>query len=144
MPLVNMISDPSEEYFADGMTEELISAVSKVRELDVISHTSVMQYKNKTKHVAEIARELNVGTLLEGSVRKSGNRVRTAVQLIDASSDKHLWVENYDRTLEDVFSIQSDIAQSVDIRKPGGEGQGVRVAREGLRRAFRLSSYRLR
>ncbi len=113
MPLVNMISDPNEEYFADGVTEELISAISKVRELEVISRTSVMQYKNTAKHVAEIGRELNVGTLLEGSVRKAGNRVRIAVQLIDTNSDKHLWAENYDRTLEDVFSIQSDIAQSV-------------------------------
>jgi adenylate cyclase len=113
IPLTNMISEPSEEYFADGMTEELISAIAKVRELDVISRTSVMQYKNKAKNMAEIGRELNVGTLLEGSVRKAGNRVRIAVQLIDANSDKHLWAENYDRTLEDVFSIQSEIAQSV-------------------------------
>ena len=113
MPLVNMISDASEEYFADGMTEELISAISKVRELDVISRTSVMQYKNTTKKVAEIGRDLNVGTLLEGSVRKAGNRVRIAVQLIDVNNDRHIWAENYDRTLEDVFSIQSEIAQSV-------------------------------
>ncbi len=113
MPLMNMISDPSEEYFADGMTEELISALCMVPELSVISRTSVMHYKNQTKNVAEIGRELNVGTLLEGSVRKSGNRVRIAVQLIDASSDKHLWAESYDRNLEDVFSIQSEIAQNV-------------------------------
>ncbi len=113
MPLTNMISDPSEEYFADGMTEELISAISKVPALSVISRTSVMQYKNQTKHVAEIGRELNVGTLLEGSVRKAGNRIRIAVQLIDTNSDKHLWAESYDRNLEDVFSIQSEIAQNV-------------------------------
>ena len=113
MPLANLISDPAEAYFADGMTEEIISAISKVRELDVISRTSVMQYKNTTKKAAEIGSDLNVGTLLEGSVRKAGNRVRIAVQLIDANSDKHLWAENYDRTLEDVFSIQSEIAQSV-------------------------------
>jgi adenylate cyclase len=113
MPLVNMISDPAEAYFADGMTEEIISAISKVRELDVISRTSVNQYKNTTKKAAEIGRDLRVGSLLEGSVRKAGNRVRIAVQLIDASSDRHLWAENYDRTLEDVFSIQSEIAQSV-------------------------------
>ncbi len=113
LPLVNMISDPSEEYFADGLTEELISAISKIRELEVISRTSVMQYRKGVKPAGEIGRELNVGTLLEGSVRKSGNRIRIAVQLIDSSSDKHLWAENYDRTLEDVFSIQSDIAQSV-------------------------------
>ncbi|HXW37996.1 MAG TPA: adenylate/guanylate cyclase domain-containing protein [Nitrososphaerales archaeon] len=113
LPLVNMISDPSEEYFADGMTEELISAVSKVPELSVISRTSVMGYRNQTKRAAEISRELNVGTLLEGSVRKAGNRVRVAVQLIDANSDRHLWAENYDRSLEDVFAIQSDVAQNV-------------------------------
>ncbi len=116
MPLVNMIPDPSEAYFADGMTEEIISAISKVRDLAVISRTSVTQYKNTTKKVAEIARDLNVGTLLEGSVRKAGNRVRIAVQLIDANSDKHLWSENYDRTLDDVFSIQSEIAQGVASR----------------------------
>ena len=113
MPLVNMISDPSEEYFADGMTEELISVISKVRELDVISRTSVTQYKATTKRAVEIGRELNVGTLLEGSVRKAGNRVRITVQLIDAESDRHVWAESYDRTLEDVFSIQSEIAQTV-------------------------------
>ncbi len=113
MPLVNLIADPTEAYFADGMTEEIISAISKVRELDVISRTSVMQYKDTTRKVVEIGSDLNVGTLLEGSVRKAGNRVRIAVQLIDANDDKHLWAENYDRTLEDVFSIQSEIAQSV-------------------------------
>jgi len=113
LPFVSMSPDPNDEYFADGMTEELISAISKVRELEVISRTSVMQYKNKANKAAEIGRDLNVGTLLEGSVRKAGNRVRIAVQLINANSDKHLWADNYDRTLEDVFSIQSDIAQSV-------------------------------
>ncbi len=113
MPLVNLIADPAEAYFADGMTEEIISAIAKVRELDVISRTSVTQYRNTTKKVVEIGSDLNVGTLLEGSVRKAGNRVRIAVQLIDANDDKHLWAENYDRTLEDVFSIQSEIAQSV-------------------------------
>ncbi len=113
LPLVNMISDSSEEYFADGMTEELISAVSKVPQLSVISRTSVMGYKSQTRKVSEISRELSVGTLLEGSVRKAGNTVRVAVQLIDANHDKHLWAENYDRKLEDVFSIQNDIAENV-------------------------------
>jgi adenylate cyclase len=113
LPLVNLISDPEEEYFADGITEEIISAISRVRELEVISRTSASRFKKTTKRAGEIGRELNVGTLLEGSVRKAGNRVRIAVQLIDANSDKHLWAENYDRTLEDVFSIQSEIAQNV-------------------------------
>jgi len=132
LPLVNMISDPAEEYFADGMTEELISAVSKVPQLSVISRTSVMGYKSQTKQAAEISRELNVGTLLEGSVRKAGNRVRVSVQLIDANSDRHLWAENYDRNLEDVFSIQSEIAENVadrlKIRLLEGDVQKLRRA----------------
>jgi TolB-like protein/tetratricopeptide (TPR) repeat protein len=113
LPLTNMSPDPTDEYFADGLTEELISTISKIRDLSVISRTSVMEYKAHPKRVAEIARELNVGTLLEGSVRRAGNRVRIAVQLVDPVADKHLWAENYDRNLEDVFSIQSEIAQKV-------------------------------
>jgi adenylate cyclase len=113
LPFSSLSPDPNDEYFADGMTEEVTSSVSKVPELSVISRTSVMQYKNQTKDVTEISDKLNVGTLLEGSVRKAGNRVRIAVQLIDANNDKHLWAENYDRTLEDIFEIQSDIAQRV-------------------------------
>jgi TolB-like protein/Flp pilus assembly protein TadD len=134
MPLVNMISDPNEEYFADGMTEELTSAISKLPELNVISRTSAMHYKNQSKRVSEICKELNVGTLLEGSVRKAGNRVRIAVQLIDAENDKHLWSENYDRTLEDVFSIQSEIAQSV------AEVLKVRLLKEDRERIQRTST----
>src|SRR2546425_9297819 len=95
LPFANMSPDPGDEYFADGMTEELIAALSKLRGVGVISQTSVMQYKNQTKNVGDIGRELGAGTLLEGSVRKAGNRVRIAVQLIDASTDNHLWAENY-------------------------------------------------
>ena len=113
MPLRNMSPDPNDEYFADGMTEELISAVSRISELSVVSRTSVMGYKNKDKKAAEIARELNVGTLLEGSVRKAANRVRITVQLIEAGSDRHIWVENYDRNLEDIFAVQSEVAEKV-------------------------------
>ena len=113
LPLTNMSPDPTDEYFADGLTEELISTISKVRDLNVISRTSVMQYKAHPKRVDEIGRELNVGTILEGSVRKAGNKVRITVQLIDPVADKHLWAENYDRNLEDIFSIQSEIAQKV-------------------------------
>ena len=113
LPFSNMSPDPNDEYFSDGMTEEVISAISKVPDLSVISRTSVMPFKTQTKDVSEISTKLNVGTLLEGSVRKAGNRVRIAVQLIDANSDKHLWAENYDRTFEDIFEIQSDIAQRI-------------------------------
>ena len=113
LPFHNISPDPKDEYFADGLTEEFISTISKVRELSVISSTSAMQYKTKSKVVVEIGRELNAGTILEGSVRKAGNRVRITVQMIDAKLDKHLWAESYDRELQDVFAIQSDIASRV-------------------------------
>jgi adenylate cyclase len=121
LPLSNMSSSPEDGYFADGMTEELISALSRLPSLGVISRTSVMQYKNQTKHASEIGRELGAGTLLEGSVRKAGNRVRIALQLIDTNTDNHLWAENYDRNLDDVFAIQSDVASRVSASlKAGG------------------------
>jgi len=113
LPFVNMSPDPADDYFSDGMTEEMISALSKVRGLEVISRTSVMQYKNKPKGMIDIGRELNVGTLMEGSVRKAGSKVRITVQLIEAGSDKHLWVDNFDRNLEDIFKVQSDVAEKV-------------------------------
>ena len=121
LPLSNMSSSPEDGYFADGMTEELISSLSRLQGLGVISRTSVMQYKNQTKHASEIGRELGAGTLLEGSVRKAGNRVRIALQLIDANTDNHLWAENYDRNLDDVFAIQTDVASRVSASlKAGG------------------------
>lgn len=121
LPLSNMSSSPEDGYFADGMTEELISSLSRLQGLGVISRTSVMQYKSQTKHASEIGRELGAGTLLEGSVRKAGNRVRIALQLIDANTDNHLWAENYDRNLDDVFAIQSDVASRVSASlKAGG------------------------
>ncbi len=121
LPFTNMSPDANDEYFADGMTEELISALSKLRALRVISRTSVMQYKKQSKPMVDIGRELGAGTLLEGSVRKAGNRVRIAVQLIDANTDNHLWAENYDRNLDDVFAIQSDVASRVSASlKSGG------------------------
>jgi adenylate cyclase len=113
LPLTNMSPDVSDEYFADGMTEEIISTLSKIEQAEVISRTSVMQYKKATKSIREVFKELNVGTILEGSVRKAGNRIRVAVQMIDAVRDRHLWAESYDRELEDVFAIQSDIARRV-------------------------------
>ena len=113
LPFANISADPRDSYFADGMTEELISTMSKLNEISVISRTSVMHYKKKTKTIKEIGRELNAGTVLEGSVRKSGNRVRIAIQAVDVERDVHLWAESYDRDLRDIFAIQSDIAQQV-------------------------------
>ena len=125
LPFANMSPDPNDEYFADGMTEELISVLSNVGELEVISRTSARKFKGGGRTVGEIAHELNVGTVLEGSVRKWEDSLRIAVQLIDANSDKHLWTQTYDRKLEDIFSLQTEIAERVadnlKIKLVGGE-----------------------
>jgi adenylate cyclase len=113
LPLVNMTSDPNDEYFADGMTEEMISTLSNISGLTVISRTSTMQYKGAKKNLVDIGRELGAGTLLEGSVRKAGNRVRITIQALDAREDKHLWAKSYDRELQDIFAVQSDVATNV-------------------------------
>jgi adenylate cyclase len=113
LPFANMSPDPENEYFADGITEEILMALSKVRDLHVISRTSVMEYKGTSKKVRQIASELGVGHVLEGSVRRAGNRVRITSQLVDARMDRHLWAESYERQLDDVFAIQSDVAQRI-------------------------------
>jgi adenylate cyclase len=113
LPLANFSPAAGDEYFADGMTDEIISTVSGISGLSVISRTSVMRYKQTAKSMTEIGRELKAGKLLEGSVRKSGNRVRITVQLIDAESDAHLWSQSYDGSLDDVFETQSDIARKI-------------------------------
>jgi len=113
LPLVNMSADPQDEFFADGLTEEIIAELSKVPGLRVIARTSVMRFRGTTKGVAEIGKELRVGTILEGSVRRAGNRIRVTAQLIDAGTEEHLWAEKYDRELVDVFAIQTEIAKEV-------------------------------
>jgi adenylate cyclase len=113
LPLSNMSPNPDDEYFADGMTEELITALSGISGLTVIARTSVMPYKTAVKRVAEIGRELGVGTIIEGSVRKAANKVRISVQVIDARNEGHLWAQNYDKELNDVFAVQSEIAEKV-------------------------------
>jgi len=113
LPILNMSPDVQDEYFSDGMTEELISMLSKIGGLRVIARTTSMQYKGTTKSIVEIGKQLNVGSLLEGSVRKSDKNVRVSIQLIDTDTEEMLWSESYDRTLQDVFAIQSDIAHRV-------------------------------
>jgi len=113
LPFRNMSPDPNDEFFAEGMTEEIISTVSGISGLKVISRTSVMQYKKTEKSVKEIGRELEVGSVLEGSFRKAGNRIRVTTQLINVADDEHLWAQNYDRNLDDVFEVQSDVAKQV-------------------------------
>ena len=113
LPFVSMSASPDDEYFVDGMTEELISRLSRVNGLEVIARTSIASYKGTRKNIGQIAGELNVGTVLEGSVRTAGGKVRITAQLINAANDAHLWSEDYDRELKDVFTVQTDIAQRV-------------------------------
>jgi len=113
LPLANMSPDPNDLYFADGMTEELISTISKIGELKVISRTSTARYRDSALSLGQIANELGAGSILEGSVRKAGNRVRITAQLIQADRDQHVWSQSYDRDLVDVFAIQGDIAERV-------------------------------
>jgi adenylate cyclase len=113
LPFASLSPNPNDEYFADGMTEELISTLSNVQGFTILSRTSIMQYKGAKKSAADIGRELEAGTILEGSVRKAGSRVRITVQLIDPSEDKHLFAQSYDRDLSDIFVVQSEIAELV-------------------------------
>jgi len=113
LPMANLSGDPAQEYFADGMTETLIAGLAKVGELRVISRTSVMQYKGTHKPLPQIARELNVDAIVEGSVQRFGERVQINVQLIHAPTDRHLWSETYDRDLRDILSLQNEVARAV-------------------------------
>ncbi len=113
LPLSNITRDPQDEYFADGMTDELINVLSHIKDLRVIARTSVMRYKGSTKRISEIGRELNVGSILEGSIRKIGNKVRVTVQIIDTGTEEHVLATNYDHELHDIFTVQSDIARQV-------------------------------
>jgi len=113
LPFVSLSPDPNDEYFADGLTEEIIATMSRIGGLRVIARTSVMGYKSTQKKISDIAKELEVGTVLEGSVRKAGERARINVQLVNGTSSEHLWAESYDRELKDVFRIQSEISETV-------------------------------
>ncbi len=113
LPFVNMSDDVSNEYFSDGISEELLNLLAKIPELRVISRSSAFSYKGKEIKLTEVARELNVVYILEGSVRKAGSRVRITAQLIEARTDTHLWSETYERTLDDVFAIQDEIGAAV-------------------------------
>ncbi|NIN71303.1 MAG: tetratricopeptide repeat protein [Gemmatimonadetes bacterium] len=113
LPFVNLSADPESEYFSDGMTDAIITHLTKIADLKVTSRTSSMQYKGADKSLLDIAAELGVTTIVEGSVQQTGDRVRVNAQLIDAQTDEHLWAEIYDRDLTDIFAIQSDIAQQI-------------------------------
>src|SRR5256886_13421232 len=114
LPFENLSGDPDNAYFADGMQDDILTSLSKIGDLKVISRTSVMSYRGSgTRNARDIGKALGVATLVEGSVRRVGNRVRVNVQLINASTDEHIWAEDYDRALTDVFGIQTDLAQKI-------------------------------
>ena len=113
LPLRNLSSDPDQEYFSDGVTDELITELARIPGLHVISHTSAQRYKQSKLSLREIARELHADAVIEGTVIRSGDRVRITAQLIDASTDQHMWAEKYDRDFRDILNLQSDVAQQI-------------------------------
>src|SRR5438105_3314516 len=119
LPLVNMSGDPEQEFFADGLTEDIITELSRFHDLLVISRNSTFVHKGKAVKPQEIAREFGVDYVLEGSVRKAGDRIRVTVQLIDAEADRHIWAERYDRELKDIFAIQDEMTRAIVATLPG-------------------------
>jgi adenylate cyclase len=113
LPFSNLSPDPNDRYFADGITEELISTVSKIGEVSVISRASAMRYRDTSLPIRQVGRELGVGAILEGSVRKAGNRVRISAQMIEVEADRYVWSQSYDRDLTDVLGVQGEIAEKV-------------------------------
>ncbi|MHC4687982.1 MAG: tetratricopeptide repeat protein, partial [Planctomycetota bacterium] len=133
LPFTNMSEDPKQEYFSDGMTEEIITALSKVPQLFVIARHSTFTYKGKPVKVQQVGRELGVKYVLEGSVRKAGNKVRITAQLVDAQSGHHLWAERYDRDLDDIFAVQDEITQKIitAMQVKLTKGEQIRAAAKG-------------
>jgi adenylate cyclase len=113
LPFQNISGDPEQEYFADGMVEEIITALSRIRWFFVIARNSTFTYKGHAVDVKQVGRELGVRYVLEGSVRKSGNRIRVTAQLVEAATGNHVWAERYDRDLADIFAVQDEITERV-------------------------------
>ena len=132
LPFENFSDDKENAFFADGIQDDILTNLSKISDLKVISRTSVMAYRGKEKNVREIGKALGVSTILEGSVRKAGNRVRVNVQLIDARNDEHIWAQDYDRDLTDVFAIQTDLAQKIahELRAKLSPGEKAQMTRK--------------
>jgi TolB-like protein/Tfp pilus assembly protein PilF len=137
LPFSNFSSDPENAYFADGIQDDILTNLARIGDLKVISRTSVMPYRGQAHNVREIGHALKVATILEGSVRREGNRVRVNVQLIDTSNDRHLWAQIYDRELTDVFAIQTDLAQEITsaLRATLSAGEQQRIERRPTQNA---------
>jgi len=132
LPLQNLSADPDKDYFSDGLAEEILNALSQIEGLRVAARTSSFSFKGKAVEVGEVGRRLHVATVLEGSVRRSGNRARVTVQLIDARNGFQLWSERYDRQMEDIFDVQDEIARAIAERLRVTLGEGVRRGTENL------------
>jgi TolB-like protein/Flp pilus assembly protein TadD len=143
LPFENFSADPENAFFADGIQDDVLTNLAKISDLKVISRTSVMPYRGQAHNVREIGRALDVATILKGSVRREGNRVRVTVQLIDASNDKHLWAQVYDRELTDVFAIQTDLAQEITsaLRATLSAGEQERIERKATDNADAYLAY---
>jgi TolB-like protein/class 3 adenylate cyclase/Tfp pilus assembly protein PilF len=135
LPFENMSDDPEQEYFSDGLTEDIITALSKIRNMFVIARNSTFIYKGKPVKVQQVSRELGVRYVLEGSVRRSGDRVRITAQLIDATTGNHLWAERYDRDLKDIFAVQDEITKKIitAMQVKLTEGEQARAAAKGTK-----------
>src|SRR5439155_3929722 len=138
LPFINMSNDPEQEYFSDGITEDITTDLSKLSNLFIISRNSAFTYKGKATKIRDISREMGVRYVLEGSVRKAGERVRISAQLVDATTDHHLWAERYDRPLTDIFAVQDEIVQQL-VSTLRGEVHG-----EELERGRRVPTTNLR
>jgi len=137
LPFTNMSGDPEQEYFSDGITEDIITELSRFRSLFVIARNSSFHYKGKSPNVQDVGRELGVNYVVEGSVRKAGNRVRVTAQLVETESGNHVWAERYDRDLEDIFAVQDDLTRTVVSTVAGridavGHGRASRVSADSL------------
>ncbi len=143
LPFDNLSADPEQEYFADGLTEDIITSLSKLSDMFVISRHSTFVYKGMAKDIRKIAEDLGVGNVLEGSVRKSGDRVRITGQLVDAKTGKHLWAERYDRQLGDIFDLQDDITRDIvtALRVKLTEGDQIQLRRRGTDSVEAWESY---
>jgi TolB-like protein/Flp pilus assembly protein TadD len=145
LPFANMSADPEQEFFADGITEDILTRLAAIGELRVISRTSIMRYKNSDKSLPEIAAELGVSHVLEGSVRRAGNQVRITGQLIRAADDAHLWAESFDRELANIFAVQAEIAgrivQALALQLTEGERE--QLQRQGTDNAAAYEHYLL-
>lgn len=142
LPFDNLSSDADADIFRDGITEDILTQLSKLKELRVISRTSMMQYKDTEKTIPEIAKELGVSYVLEGSIRKYGDDIRITAQLIDATSDEHIWAENYDKTLTNIFSLQTEVSEEIvealQINLSFDEQQGLAIVPTKNIEAYKL------